>query len=323
MMGEEQRPIVSVLCMCYNHVQFIATALQSFVDQRFDGAMEVVVHDDASTDGSANIIRDFEVRYPHLIRGIYQTVNQHRIERGRVTRILYGAARGKYIALCEGDDHWTDPLKLQKQVDAMEADPNAVGCFTDAWNEHDGVRTSYMDGIYASKPEGSILEQRDMVLLRNIPSCTFLFRREHLFPLPEVFPRSPVGDTMLYVHLTRAGHLRYLRGHTAVRVMHTGGMHALTRRLHRIRVKERLWPLLDEMTEGRYRSDIDQAFTTMYRREWNMALQAGDRDVLKHVWSRAVGRRRQMGWGWPTTLRNLFKAWAPALDRMIGVLRGR
>jgi hypothetical protein len=315
-------PLVSVVCITFNHAAFVRRALDGFVAQRTNFPFEVIVHDDASSDATAAIVREYAERHPEVIVPVLQTENQYSQGRKPWT-ICFPMARGKYIALCEGDDHWIDPLKLQKQVDAMEADPNAVGCFTDAWNEHDGVRTSYMDGIYASKPEGSILEQRDMVLLRNIPSCTFLFRREHLFPLPEVFPRSPVGDTMLYVHLTRAGHLRYLRGHTAVRVMHTGGMHALTRRLHRIRVKERLWPLLDEMTEGRYRSDIDQAFTTMYRREWNMALQAGDRDVLKHVWSRAVGRRRQMGWGWPTTLRNLFKAWAPALDRMIGVLRGR
>lgn len=131
-MAQGPEPMVSVLCMVYNHERYVRHCLQAFVDQRTDHTMEVIVHDDASTDGSAAIVREFEARYPSLFTGVYQTTNQHGIERGRVTRLLYARARGKYIAFCEGDDHWTDPLKIQKQVDYLERNPQVVVACHDA-----------------------------------------------------------------------------------------------------------------------------------------------------------------------------------------------
>lgn len=123
-----EEPLVSVLCLVYNHEQFLRKALESFVRQEVDFPFEVVVHDDASTDGSADIIREYERNYPDIIKPIYQKVNQHSLKRGRVTRIVHEAARGKYISQCEGDDYWTDFHKLKKQVDFLEAHPDYSMC---------------------------------------------------------------------------------------------------------------------------------------------------------------------------------------------------
>lgn len=123
----DEQPIqVSVMCAVYNHEKYIRKALQSFVDQKTNFRFEVLVHDDASTDGSAAIIKEYEEQYPDIIKPIYQTVNQYSqgINIGRTFQ--FPRAKGKYIAVCEGDDYWTDPNKLQEQFDFMEAHEDYV-----------------------------------------------------------------------------------------------------------------------------------------------------------------------------------------------------
>jgi len=120
--------MVSIVCDAYNHEKYIADALESFLMQKTNFAFEILVHDDASTDRTAEIIREYEKRYPDLIKPIYETENQYSKQDGSLARIQFGRVKGKYTAICEGDDYWTDPLKLQKQFDAMEKNPQVDMC---------------------------------------------------------------------------------------------------------------------------------------------------------------------------------------------------
>lgn len=125
-------PLVSICCVTYNHVQFIRKCLDGFLMQKTDFPIEILIHDDCSTDGTTEIIREYEAKYPELIFPLYEEENQY--QQGKAAEIdfyNYRRARGKYIAYCEGDDYWTDPLKLQKQVDFMEANPEYSVCFHD------------------------------------------------------------------------------------------------------------------------------------------------------------------------------------------------
>ena len=124
---------VSIICNAYNHEAYIADALKGFVMQKTTFPFEVLVHDDASTDNTAQIIREYEKKYPQLIKPIYETENQYSKKDGSLYRIQYGRAQGDYIAVCEGDDYWTDPLKLQKQYDALEHNPQVDLCAHQAW----------------------------------------------------------------------------------------------------------------------------------------------------------------------------------------------
>ena len=117
---------VSIICNAYNHELYIRDALEGFVMQRTSFAFEVLVHDDASTDKTADIIREYEAKYPDIIKPIYQTENQY--TKGGVSRFQEPRIKGKYVAFCEGDDYWTDPYKLQKQYDVMEAHPEVDIC---------------------------------------------------------------------------------------------------------------------------------------------------------------------------------------------------
>lgn len=120
-MIEQSDIIVSVICNTYNHESYIRQCLDGFIMQETTFAFEVLIHDDASIDKTADIIREYEAKYPDIIKPIYQTENQYSKKIGIMKSFQYPRVKGKYIALCEGDDYWIDPLKLQKQVDFLEA----------------------------------------------------------------------------------------------------------------------------------------------------------------------------------------------------------
>ena len=117
-------PLVSIRCLVYNHEPFLRQCLDGFVMQQTTFPFEAIVHDDASTDGSAAIIREYAEKYPDIIKPIYETENQW--GKGTISKIMDATMHpdSKYIAVCEGDDYWTDPNKLQIQVDFLEAHPD-------------------------------------------------------------------------------------------------------------------------------------------------------------------------------------------------------
>lgn len=120
--------MVTIRCLVYNHEPFLRQCLDGFVMQQTNFRFEAIVHDDASTDGSAAIIREYAAKYPDIIKPIYETENQYSKRDGSLRRIMNAHMHGKYVAYCEGDDYWTDPLKLQKQVDFLESHPDYVMC---------------------------------------------------------------------------------------------------------------------------------------------------------------------------------------------------
>ena len=114
-------PLVSISCITYNHEPYIMQTLDGFLMQKTRFPFEVLIHDDASTDRTADIIREYEKKFPKIIKPIYQKENQYsKGNRAILASFVYPRAKGKYIALCEGDDYWIDENKLQKQVDFME-----------------------------------------------------------------------------------------------------------------------------------------------------------------------------------------------------------
>ena len=130
---KQQEPIlVAIKCLVYNHEPYLRDCFEGFVMQKTNFRFVAVVHDDCSTDNSAAIIREYEAKYPEIFRPIYETENQWSKHDGSLDMVVDEALKttsAKYIALCEGDDYWTDPYKLQKQVDFLESHPECAVCF--------------------------------------------------------------------------------------------------------------------------------------------------------------------------------------------------
>lgn len=140
-MMDEKTPMVSIDCMVYNHEAYLRAALDGFVMQQTNFPFEVLIHEDKSTDTSKVIIEEYRERYPEIIKPLYRKKNVYSRSKNfyLVDKAQRERAMGKYYAFCEGDDYWTDPHKLQKQVDFMEANPDYNLCFHDCkvWNETD------------------------------------------------------------------------------------------------------------------------------------------------------------------------------------------
>jgi glycosyltransferase involved in cell wall biosynthesis len=121
----EPHPMVSVLVITYNHEQYIRQALDGILMQKVGFSYEIIIHDDASSDNTQKIIREYEIQYPELIKAIYQKENQY--SKGiSIQTFFLKYLKGKYIANCEGDDYWTDPYKLVKQVNFLESNPDYI-----------------------------------------------------------------------------------------------------------------------------------------------------------------------------------------------------
>ncbi|MBQ6204740.1 MAG: glycosyltransferase [Prevotella sp.] len=134
--------VVSIQCLTYNHAPYIRQCLDGFVMQKTSFYFEAIVHDDASTDGTQDIIREYEKKYPNIIKPIYQKENQYsKSKHGNITNLISSKCKGKYIAICEGDDYWTDPYKLQKQVDYLESHPKCGMCYSNFSKYNQKYRT--------------------------------------------------------------------------------------------------------------------------------------------------------------------------------------
>lgn len=130
---KEKRPLVAIQCITYNHEPYLRDTLEGFVMQQTNFQFVAIVHEDASTDGTAEVLREFAEKYPDIIFPIFENENQYSKKDGSLDMIMNRAIEAtgaKYIAICEGDDYWIDPLKLQKQVDFLESNPDYGMCYT-------------------------------------------------------------------------------------------------------------------------------------------------------------------------------------------------
>lgn len=186
--------MVTIRCITYNHEPYIRQCLESFVMQKTNFRFEAIVHDDASTDKTADIIREYTEKYPDIIKPIYEIENQYSKHDGSLHRIMNEHTHGKYVALCEGDDYWTDPFKLQKQVDFLETNPEYSMCF------HNAV-IIFEDEKYSPRIFNSINKSREVFLdkiVSNwiIPTASIVYRK-NILPMPEWAAQIYSGDQTL------------------------------------------------------------------------------------------------------------------------------
>lgn len=217
-------PYVSVCCVTYNHEDYITQCLDGFVMQKTNFAFEILVHDDASTDKTAEIVKEYETKYPDLFRCVYQTENQF-LKQNTLVNILFKMAKGKYIALCEGDDYWIDPYKLQKQVDFLEANEDFSICFhpVKLWTEE--TQSLSDDCITSNVPEATAI--LDLARGNYIPTPSVVFRKNTDVILEFIsLGALSVGDYVLHMLNAKYGKIKKLKDSMAVYRIHNGGIHS-------------------------------------------------------------------------------------------------
>lgn len=207
-------PLVTIRCITYNHEPYIRQCLEGFVMQQTNFKFEAIVHDDASTDGTAAIVAEFAEKYPDIIKPIFQTENQYSKKNGAIRKALNEATRGKYIALCEGDDYWTDPLKLQKQVDFLEANPDYGMCHT-AFKVVDmnsePIHKIHLEKCMTKSFSGDVFSQ---ILLGNyVLTCTVCYRAE-LYK-SEILNKTFSYDFLIYGYLSGHSKVAYINEETS------------------------------------------------------------------------------------------------------------
>ncbi len=177
--------VVSVICLTYNHEEYIERCLDGFVSQKTNFRFEVFVHDDASTDRTASIVKKYEKKYSDIIRGIYQTENQYSKGISIARNFIWPIARGKYFAFCEGDDYWCDSRKLQKQYDFLESHPGYSACFHCTLVNH-------LDNPQGNYVTPNISESREITCNEAICGGANVFRTSSFFVLREIVTERPL-----------------------------------------------------------------------------------------------------------------------------------
>lgn len=224
----DTRPLmVSIRCITYNHEPYIRQCLEGFVMQKTNFRFEAIVHDDASTDGTVAIIREYAERYPDIIKPIYETENQYSKHDGSLNRIMDAACTGKYLAFCEGDDCWTDPYKLQKQVDYLESHLECVLVHTDLSVQD--VNTGEMEHFKWKRQRNYNQIERDWgdklvsLILQgkySVQTLTVCARMDSIRRVRDEYPEMAdkkllMGDTPLWMALAKKGTFHFIPEETA------------------------------------------------------------------------------------------------------------
>lgn len=220
-------PLVSVHMMTFNHGPYLAEAIEGVIAQKADFPIELIIGEDCSTDNTREIALDFQRRYPHLIRVIYseQNVGGH----NNFRRVLE-ACRGELIALCEGDDYWTDSSKLQKQVDFLEMNPDYALCLHNSIVVHENgnashvAKTKIWDTCTLEELVTNFNDFTRDFLVSPAHTSSLVFKNHLITEFPDWFHHSKSGDLPLMILLCKYGKAKFINEMMSVYRIHPGGI---------------------------------------------------------------------------------------------------
>lgn len=229
-MKQEEPILVAIHCLVYNHEPYLRDCFEGFVMQKTNFRFVAIVHDDVSTDGSAAIIREYEEKYPDIFKPIYETENQWSKHDGSLERIMnkaIDATGAKYVAMCEGDDYWTDPLKLQKQVDFLEEHEEFSLC-CHGYSILNVDKRTMVEKRVVLPPEskdGLMFTNAENLLNWYTKTLTLLIRKTSWDQLPDTTPYKYWRDAHMNYYLLKNSKGYYLNFVGGTYHAHNGGVY--------------------------------------------------------------------------------------------------
>ncbi len=253
---------VSVLVMTYNHVNFIAQALDSVLMQEVNFEYEVLISEDCSNDGTREIVIEYQKRFPEKIRLLLSQKNLHSNE---VVARGIRACQGKYIALLDGDDYWTSPQKLQKQVDFLDNHPECSMCFHNATAFYeDGSKEPW---TWTPENQKEISSFEDILLGNFIATCSTMFRNRIFGEVPAWYSCFPITDWPLHILNAEHGKIGYINEVMGAYRYHRGGDYSLLSQEQKLRTTFNCYHLINYNLGFRYDKIIKAALSN-YFYEW-------------------------------------------------------
>ena len=248
------------MSLAYNHEVFIEKAIESWLMQKTNFKFEIVIGEDYSTDNTREMVFSYAEKYPDIIRVISSESNVGMLANMMRTQ---AACNGKYIALCEGDDYWTDPLKLQKQVDFMEANADFSICFHDAIILQDNK--SQAPKYFVPKNQKEISSTEDVIKNYYIPTASMLLRAKYHEKLPDWFKHVYNGDWALQLILSTKGKIKYIDELMCVYRKNEGGLSGgIGKNVEFVNGKKtELLSYFNDYTEGRYAEQINNKIVSL------------------------------------------------------------
>jgi glycosyltransferase involved in cell wall biosynthesis len=306
---------VSVLVLAYNHERFIGQALDSVLMQQADFDWEIVVGEDCSTDGTGAIVREYAGRHPGRIRLLPRERN---LGMHRNFADTWAACHGRYVAMLEGDDYWTSPDKLRRQVAFLDARPDYSECFTDVEVFHDDGSRPRRRHRPPDQREAWGLE--DLLAWNFIPQCSVMFRRGVIGELPGWFYGIPLPDWSLHLLHAERGKIGYIPEVMGAYRLHPGGIHTSQSDVAKTEAVTAVYRSINEHLGFTH----DRLIRARIARNWfGVAVDCADRG--DRAGARRYGWRclsaRPLTMLWPYRLRLLLRLYAPAVWRL--AQRGR
>ena len=261
-MENRDRPLmVTVQTITFNQERYIRQCLEGIVKQQTNFRFEAIIHDDASTDNTVKIILEYAEKYPDIIKPIIETENQYSKFDGSLARIMLENTKGKYYAVCEGDDYWIDPLKLQKQFDYMESHPQCSMCFHPVYDllptgEKKEDKPKVIKDIYGV--DDVIMEAGALIRLAS----TF-YRTDFLMTegYPDFWIKAPIGDYPSTMYYASKGQIGFINDMMSVYRVHAIGAwtsheKSFNELRQHIKAIYKMFEGFDEYTFGKYHKAV-------------------------------------------------------------------
>ncbi len=245
----------------YKHERYLAQAIESVLMQETTFPLELVIGEDCSPDGTREIVKKYAALRPDVIRPI---LHERNVGMGANARAVQEACRGEFIACLEGDDYWTDPRKLQRQVDWLDANPQSPMCCHNVQMIDDA--TGQLIRLHCLPDQKALLTLEDLLLNNPIPTCSVVCRRESWPALPPSIQRLPVQDWPSWILISRRGPVGYLDFVGGCYRLHGASVWSSQPRIAQLRKLTAIFEPLEELLGAEYRTQVQAARKNMQSR---------------------------------------------------------